>query len=198
LRDVADEASDGELVERFRGGDPAAFDALVRRYVRLAGAIAYGILGDYEQAADAVQESFLKVHGALRELREPERFKGWLHGVVRSCALDAVRRRRRAPGALSAVEGAEALLPATGAGPGLGIERAELEAGVLEAVRELPESYREVVLLKYLDERSYKEISETLGISIETIESRLFRARKILKEKLARFAPGRNETEKAG
>ena len=186
---MADEASDGELVERFRRGDGTAFDALVLRYVRLAGAIAYGIVGDYEQAADVVQESFLKVHGSLGGLREPEKLKGWLHGVVRSCALDALRRRKRGPAALDQIEGAEAILPSSLPGPGLGIERAELETGVLRAVRELPEQYREVVLLKYLDERSYQEISETLGLTIETIESRLFRARKILKEKLARFAP---------
>lgn len=184
-----EDASDGELVERFKRGDGVAFDGLVRRYVRLAGAIAYSIVGDYEQAADVVQEVFLKVHGALGGLREPEKLKGWLYGIVRTSALDAVRRRRRAPGTLGALDGAEALLPARSDAPALGIERAELETGVLKAVGELPESYREVVLLKYLDERSYVEISETLGLTIETIESRLFRARKILKEKLARFAP---------
>ena len=58
---------------------------------------------------------------------------------------------------------------------------------------ELPEQYREVVLMKYVDDRSYKEIAETLGITIETIESRLFRARKLLKGKLAGFAPDGSE-----
>src|SRR5204863_10136802 len=89
------ERSDRELVEAFCRGDGAAFDALVARYVRLAGGVAYGIVGDYEAAADVVQEAFLKVHGAIRELREPERFKGWLYGIVRSSALDALRRDRR-------------------------------------------------------------------------------------------------------
>jgi RNA polymerase sigma-70 factor (ECF subfamily) len=186
------EPGDRELVEAFRRGDAAAFDALVLRYVRLAGGVAYGILGDYEAAADAVQEAFLKVHGALGELREPERFKGWLYGIVRSCALDAARRdRRRRTASLSGLDGREDDPPlATAAGgreperPAAGAERREAEERILRAVQDLPESYREVVIMKYLDERSYKEISETLGITIETIESRLFRARKLLRTRL--------------
>ncbi len=183
-------AEDAELVRRFQRGDASAFDALVERYVRLAGAIAYSVVGDYEQAADVVQDAFLKVHGSLGTLREPDKLRGWLYGVVRSCALDAVRRRRRGPGALSAVDGAGELIPADVPAPSAGAERGELRAGVLAAVRELPEQYREVVLMKYVDDRSYREISETLGISIETIESRLFRARKLLKDKLGRFGGG--------
>jgi RNA polymerase sigma-70 factor (ECF subfamily) len=184
------ERSDRELVEAFRGGDEAAFEALVARYVRLAGAVAYGIVGDYESAADVVQEAFVKAHVALAELREPERLKGWLYGVVRSCALDWLRRekRSRAQSSLSHMEGAEDLVP-DGARPGAGAEQRELEERVLREIQALPESYREVVVMKYLDERSYKEISETLGITIETIESRLFRARKILKTRLADLAP---------
>jgi len=171
-------------VRAFQRGEQGAFDALVVRYVRLAGAVAFGVLGDYEQAADVVQDAFLKAHEALRELREPERWKGWLSGIVRTTAIDALRRRRRAPGALADVEGGAVDLADSGERPQAGAESHERKAAVLEAVRALPESYREVVAMKYLDERSYKEISDALGISIETIESRLFRARKLLKTKL--------------
>lgn len=185
------ERSDRELVEAFARGETAAFEALVARYVRLAGGVAYGIVGDYEAAADVVQEAFLKVHGAIRELREPERFKGWLYGIVRSAALDSLRREKRKRAAsLSQVEAPEDLATEREPErPAAGAEQRELEERVLQEIRALPESYREVVILKYLDERSYKEISETLGITIETIESRLFRARKILKTKLADWAP---------
>jgi RNA polymerase sigma-70 factor (ECF subfamily) len=185
-----DERSDKELVLRFRRGETAAFDALVQRYVRLAGAVAYAVLGDFEAAADVVQEAFLKVHGALAELREPEKFKGWLHGIVRTTALDALRRQRRGrQSSLEGIEGHEDLVPVPDdSGPAPRAERRELEERVVRAIAKLPESYREVVILKYLDERSYKEIAETLGITVETIESRLFRARKLLKTALVEFA----------
>ncbi len=190
-------SSDAELIHRYRRGDVAAFEVLVGRYTRLAGAIAYNVLGDYAAAADAVQEAFLKVHESAADLREPERFKSWLYGVVRTCALDAVRRRRRRPAtSLTALDGAENEVVDAGLSePAAGLERQEVERAVLDAVRELPESYREVVVLKYLDERSYKEIAEILGITIETIESRLFRARRLLKTKLAQYAgaPGADE-----
>jgi RNA polymerase sigma-70 factor (ECF subfamily) len=189
--------TDAELIHNHLAGDPEAFGGLVDRYTRLAGAIAYNVVGDYATAADVVQEAFLKVHGALADLREPEKFKGWFYGVVRACALDTLRyRRRRAATPLSAVEGQENIPgdPAL-ARPGAGAERQELEAAVLRGIQDLPESYREVVLLKYIDERSYKEISELLGITVETIESRLFRARKLLKTKLAAFADADGESE---
>lgn len=183
--------SDADLVERFRRGDRAAFDDLVRRYVRLAGAVAYGVVGDYEQAADVVQEAFLKLHGSLAGLREASKLKGWLYGVVRSCALDALRRRRRAPASLDAIDGAEEIVAGRPGSEAAGLERAELRGGVLAAIRGLPEQYREVVAMKYVDDLSYQEISEATGLSVETIESRLFRARKMLREKLAGFAPDR-------
>jgi RNA polymerase sigma-70 factor (ECF subfamily) len=184
-----DGAPDKELVLRFRRGETAAFDALVARYVRLAGAVAYAVLGDFEAAADVVQEAFLKVHGALAELREPEKFKGWLHGVVRTTALDALRKQKRArSSSLEAIEGHEDLVPDAARGPAPRAEKKELEERVLRAIQGLPENYREVVIMKYLDERSYKEIAETLGITVETIESRLFRARKLLKSALVEFA----------
>lgn len=191
-------AADAELIARHRRGDPKAFEELVGRYVRLAGGIAYHILRDYGSAADVVQEAFLKVHSALPDLREPEKFKGWLYGVVRSCALDAVRRRKyRAATQLSALDGRENLVPDARAedGPERALERRELEGVVLAGVDKLPESYREVVVLKYMDERSYKEISEVLGISVEAIESRLHRARKILRKVFAAYAPPSSQRE---
>ena len=189
-RDMPDR-SDKELVEAFRRGEREGFDELVMRYVRLAGGIAYNIVGDYEAAADVAQEAFLKVHRTIAELREPDRFKSWLYGVVRSTALDWLRKQKRGrTSSLSQLEGHEELFPDAGRErPGAGAERRELEEQVLREIQRLPESYREVVILKYLDDRSYKEIAETLGITIETIESRLFRARNILRTKLAGLAP---------
>ncbi|MFC1707023.1 RNA polymerase sigma factor [Planctomycetota bacterium] len=180
------ERSDAELVEAFRSGDQDAFGVLVHRYVRLAGAIAYDILGDYERAADAAQDAFVKAHASLGSLREPARFKGWFYGVVRSVAIDHRRRRRRGPLSFGAVAGVGEIASAS-AEPGVGVELAERRERVLAAVARLPEGYREVIVLKYLDERSYVEIAEILGTSVEAVESRLHRARGVLRNKLQGF-----------
>jgi len=186
---------DRELIERFRRGDGSGFEALVARYVRLAGAIAYGVVGEYAAASDVVQEAWLRVHQGLGDLREPEKFRAWLYGIVRSTALDWLRKNKRRPMPLSAIKGREDLLSGPGAAPAEMAEREERSALVLREVQALPESYREIVVLKYIEERSYGEISEILGVSIETIESRLFRARKLLRTRLAALLerPARGE-----
>ena len=75
-------------------GEPEAFEALVRKYNRVGGAIAYAIVGDFHLAEDVVQESFLRAFRSLSALREPDRFRFWFAELVRSRAIDALRRRR--------------------------------------------------------------------------------------------------------
>ncbi len=105
------ERTDAEVIEAFLAGDRSGFGVLVERYVRLAGSIAYRILGDYERAADAAQDAFLKAHKSLPGLRDPNRFSSWFYGVVRTVALDHRRKLRRRPGSLTAMTGYEDLVP---------------------------------------------------------------------------------------
>ena len=83
---------DTENVERVLAGDVDAFENLVRKYNRLGGAVAYGILGDFQLAEDVVQESFMKVFRRLDQLRDPDRFRPWFCGIVRKQAIDALRK----------------------------------------------------------------------------------------------------------
>jgi RNA polymerase sigma-70 factor (ECF subfamily) len=178
--------TDAELVRAARAGDREAFGRLAQRYVRLAGAAAYAVVGEYQDAADVVQDALVKAHRRLGELRTPERFRSWLYGVVRTTALDMLRRRKRRPQVdleSTAIEGVDAgVEPASER-----LARAELARHVRAGVAELPEGYREVVALKYLDERSYDEIAELLGTTVGAVESRLHRARRMLRNKLGRL-----------
>ncbi|GIW72110.1 MAG: hypothetical protein KatS3mg102_1652 [Planctomycetota bacterium] len=190
---MAERAEDAELVAACQRGDRAAFARLVERHLRLAGAAAYAVLGSYEEAADAVQEAFLKVQHRLGELREPQRFRSWLYGLVRTTALDRRRRQRREPAAATPESAAlERIADERPAVPEH-LAHAELRAQVRRAVAQLPASYREVVVLKYLDERSYEEIAALLGESISAIESRLHRARALLRRQLRGLVPEREE-----
>ena len=87
-------SEDREYVERILAGELDVFESLVRKYNRLGGAIAYGILGDFHQAEDVVQDAFIHAFRSLPNLRDGSRFRAWFAGVVRSRALDALRRRR--------------------------------------------------------------------------------------------------------
>lgn len=180
---------DAALVRRSRAGEGKAFELLVARYTRFAGAVAMGVVGDYHVALDVVQESFVKVLRGLDRLDDPARFKPWLRNVVRSTALDALRRRRVAGRGGEALPGDEedgaGPLPAPGPRPEELLARAELREQVRDEIGALPESQREVVMLKYLDGMSYDEIADATGLTVATIESRLFRARTTLRKRLA-------------
>jgi RNA polymerase sigma-70 factor, ECF subfamily len=185
---------DALLVRRYLGGDAKAFELLVARHARLAGAVALSVVSDYDAAKDVVQEAFLKALEGLSALEDPAAFKGWLRNVVRTTALDHLRRRKVTGRAAEALPGQDeddgAPLPAPDVGPDDLMQKAELRERVREEVAQLPESQREVVLLKYLDGRSYEEIADVTGLTVNTIESRLFRARATLRKRLAeRFGP---------
>lgn len=180
---------DAALARRFLAGDAKAFELLVARHARFAGAVAVSVLGDYHGSKDVVQEAFVKVLEGLGQLEDPGRFKGWLRNIVRTTALDHLRRRKVVGRAAEALPGTEddgsQPLPAPTLAPEDVLQRAEVREQVRAAVATLPESQREVVLLKYLDGRSYEEIAELTGLTVNTIESRLFRARTTLRKRLA-------------
>lgn len=186
---------DAALIGRYLAGDVKAFELLVARHARLAGAVATSVMGDYDLARDVVQEAFVKVLEGLGALSDRGSFKGWLRNVVRTTALDHLRRKKVVGRAAEALPGHDddggPALPAPGVTPDDLLEQDELRARVRDEVALLPESQREVVLLKYLDGRSYEEIAELTGLTVNTIESRLFRARTTLRRRLAeRFGPG--------
>lgn len=184
---------DAALVERCRAGDRSAWGLLVARHTRFAGAVALGVVGDYHSALDVVQESFVKVLDGLDRLEDPRRFRGWLRNVVRTTALDWLRRRKvagRSGAPLPGQESDSAPLPSEAPGPEDLLSRDELRAQIRAEIARLPASQREVVLLKYLEGLSYEDIARTLGVTVGTVESRLFRARASLRQRLAgRFGP---------
>ena len=178
---------DREIIARVLAGEPERFESLVHKYTRLGGAIGFGILGDYQLAEDVVQESFFKAYRRLRQLKDPGKFKLWFSGIVRSTSLDEVRKRQ-ARGDAKIVAGAPELVESEAPGSPQ-IETQVLEeqrATVMETIRQLPEDDRLVIALKYMEGLSYKEVAEIVGTSVSAVESRLFRARQVLKTKLTK------------
>ena len=176
-------SEDRDYVHRFLQGESDAFELLVRKYNRLGGAIAFGILGDFHQAEDAVQEAFLTAFRSLPSLRDPSKFKFWFANLVRTRALD-VLRRRRGNEEIGLPDGVQLL--GFAAVPTAEDEqiREETRQKILEAIRDLPTEDRLVVVLKHMESLSYKEIAEITASTVSAVESRLFRARQALRKKL--------------
>ncbi len=170
------------LIARVRAGDPSAFTTLVQRYQELALGYAFAILRDFPLAQDAAQQAFIEVHGSLAGLEDPEKFPGWLRGIVRHQCARLVRRRRVLTVALDAAAGVAAATP----GPERRAEDREALDLVLQAVATLPPLEREVVVLYYIREYSQREVAAFLGLPVTTVNNRLHAARRHLR---AAFLP---------
>lgn len=182
------------LIRRCQQGDRKAFELLVASHTRYAGAVAMGVVGDYHAALDVIQEAFIKVLDGIQRLENPERFRSWLRNVVRTTALDHLRRKRvvgRSGEALPGQDDTSQPLPAPSLQPEDVLAQAELREQIRAEIAELPETQREVVYLKYIEGLSYEAIAEATGLTTGTIESRLFRARANLRKRLvSRFGAG--------
>jgi RNA polymerase sigma-70 factor (ECF subfamily) len=168
--------ADGELVARTRRGDVDAFGALVEKYMRAAYAVALSVTKKHEDAEDAAQESFLVALERLEECRSPERFAGWLMTLVRNRSRNLVRReslRDSDPVPDSASHG--------GPTPDRVTERTELRGRLMDALSELTEVQREIVLLHDLEGWKHREIAERFDLPSGTVRSHLHFARKELR-----------------
>ncbi len=175
---------DEHLLDRFADGDRAALDELFRRYRLAAYRVAYRLLGNEADALDAVQEGFVKALTHLHGFQGRSSFKTWLLRVVSNASLDLGRQRgRREALSLDAAPADEAsssrLLTADEAGRGL--ERADLRMLLEQALGTLSDAQRQTFVLHADAGLSYREVADTLGISIGTVMSRLFYARQKLR-----------------
>lgn len=163
-----------ELVRAARAGDLDSFGRLCERYYAAMTAVAYSTLRDHQLAEDAAQETFARALVNLRKLKTPEKFAPWLAQICRNTAIDMnrVRRRRLEVEDPSAVQER--------------IERDSPVETVRRAIDELPETMREVLILRYYHERSYEQISTVLGLSKSSINGLLTRAKRKLANSLRR------------
>jgi RNA polymerase sigma factor (sigma-70 family) len=171
-----------ELVVRARKRDEAAFAELIRRFERIALAIAFSVIGDASAAGDVTQEAFIRVWQRLNELTEPDRFGAWLARIVRNLATDQVRRRPLKT--LAIVESDRHV-----ADPNRDVDRSETRRGIYAALMQLDELSRSIVVLRYYQGMASKEIAEVLEMSPASVDMRLSRARTELREKLAWLDP---------
>ncbi len=184
MADPADRSELVALVKAARRGDREAYGRLVERYRSVVMASVYASVRRREVAEDLAQECFIKAYAALGELREPARFAGWLRTIATHTAADWLRARRSEVNLDKLAErGAEPSAPPVRPGEGM-------EDAILSALAELREDYREIVVLKHLENYSYREIAEMLGMSVTAVGEKLSRVRALLKKKLKGRLPG--------
>ena len=176
---TSEETNDGELVRQARRGDERAFGLLVQKYQRAAYSVALSVTGKHEDAEDAAQESFMVALERLDECRNPERFAGWLMTIVRNRSRNLIRRLSLRDTDQIPV-GAQSSRP----GPDRVTETSELRGQLKEALDELSDVQREIVLLHDLEGWKHREIAERLDLPSGTVRSHLHFARKALRKAL--------------
>ena len=190
------EADDPALVSRAKAGDREAFRALVVRYQRKVYAVALGIVKDRDLAWDVAQEAFVRVHAHLAEFKGESSFSTWVLRIGSHLAIDSVRKERTAakeeldevrdPDLARGGEGI--LATALGNDPQQNALRRELAGKMTEALAQLPEKHRAILVLREVEGLSYEELSEQLGIPKGTVMSRLFHARSKMQALLREYA----------
>ena len=175
--------NDIQLIHRILSGDETAFSALVRKYQKSVHALAWRKIGDFHIAEEIAQDAFLQAYKNLARLRNPSQFSGWLYVIANNLCKRWHQSNKPAMQSLEATSVAEI---GRSSYKRYVSEQREAEAVehryeiVKELLETLPESERTVVTLHYLGEMTAKEIGNFLGVSVNTIKSRLRRARERL------------------
>ncbi len=182
---------DADLVRRAAGGDADAFEPLVQRYSDILVRFARHMVGDFQAAEDIAQESLLKAFTHLGRIGEPEKFSTWLYSITRHLCLDRIRARRPAVSVEALADDGVEISDKGAVSPRERVETGEMHRRVLGEIGRLRADYREILLMKHVYEFSYKQIGETVGLSVSAVGEKLSRVRQMLRERLAEPPAGR-------
>lgn len=187
------DVADGIFVRRVLSGDRDAFEPLVERYKGMVYAQVVGRTGNFDSAEDIVQATFVEAYRHLKSLKDPAKFRAWVRGIAMNLSREWNRKRKQNVPIEDMDDSRDAavydrVLPDTlvelPASPDREYEDKETRDYVLQAVERLPQKYREVVLLHYMEGLKYREIAEMLEVPESTVLGRLQVGRDQLREDL--------------
>jgi RNA polymerase sigma factor (sigma-70 family) len=180
--------SDADLVEKSLTGGSQAFSEIVARYQTLVCSLTYNATGSLSRSEDLAQEVFVTAWKELRQLREPAKLRSWLCGIARRLSANTRRREGREP--VCSAEELEDHHHAAGPGPAEQTISREEEGILWRSLEQVPETYREPLILFYREGKSVEHVAAALELSEETARQRLSRGRKLLQEQVALFVEG--------
>lgn len=179
--------SDEELIERFQKGDLYAFDLIVKRYKEQLLNFVYRFVGNQEEAEDIVQETFLRVYRKRKAYKRIAKFSTWIYTIAGNLSRTELRRRKRRK--LFSVtdmgyEDRDYEISDEGYNPESQVEGKIQEEIIQKEINNLSPKFREVIILRDVQELSYEEISKIIKVPIGTVKSRVNRGRLKLQSRL--------------
>ncbi len=176
---------DSKLIENTLTGNRAAFRQLVERYQDYVFSICLRVLGRREEAEEAAQDVFLKVHRMLHSYGEKSKFSTWLYTIAYRSAIDTARRRKAASVSLDTDENYIQVEDDSRDNPDEKMRRKDLSEQLAAAIERLKPEDATVITLFYLHEQSVAEVAEVTGLTVSNIKTKLHRLRETLRQQLA-------------
>ena len=191
--------SEVELLQASLKGSSDAFAAIVAKYQSVVCAITYSATGNIERSEELAQEAFVRAWENLAQLKDPTKFRAWLSSIARSIVRNWFRREKRDIIAKAVSMDYAENRPSEDSGPVDAVMRKEQQAVVSRALSQVPEIYREPLVLFYREQKSIRQVAEQLELSESAARQRVSRGRSMLKEHIAalvestiaRTAPGK-------
>ncbi len=181
---------EGSAIERAQKGDREAFALIVKKYMKPAYYVALSYVGSEQDALDLSQDAFVNAFRHLKRFDPTRSFFPWFYSILKNlCMNHLARARRRKEESLDrmAEDDRPVVLPVAASDPEKAAVAADLRAKVGEALGRLKPKDREILVLQHLQDFSYREIADLLGIPIGTVMSRLYGARRALRRELERM-----------
>jgi RNA polymerase sigma-70 factor (ECF subfamily) len=178
--------SDRECVEKLQRGETGAFEILVRRHQKTIFNLIYRLLGDYDEAAEIAQESFLSAYKSLGKFRGDATFSTWLYRIALNHASTRRKILANSQQRVVLLENADPV-DADRTDPADRLEQKEVQERVQHALNSLEPNDAAIILLRDMHDMPYDEVARILDLPVGTVKSRLHRARQALKSRLAPY-----------
>lgn len=176
-------------IKKVLKGDQNAFGDVIELYKDKVFQICYRMLGNRHEAEDISQEAFIRAYVNIHRFNIELKFSTWLYRIATNLCIDRIRKKKPDYYLDAEVPGTDGLnmysqIPSSGSLPEDDVESMELQALIQKEISNLPEKYRAVIVLKYIEELSLNEISEILELPLGTVKTRIHRGREALRKQL--------------
>jgi len=182
--------TDEQIVDKIKDGQIDLFEVIVNRYQRKLVNYIYRMINDIDTAMELCQEVFIKVFNSLDKYNPEYKFTTWVHRISSNATIDLMRKKKIDAFSLDTNDQEDAptlknQIAADVLNPLEKLEMAQLQARIETAIDELPFIYKQLIILRHINELSYEEIATTVNLPLGTVKNRIFRGREMLKAKLA-------------
>lgn len=185
----ASSLTDEEIIEKIKAGAIEYFEVIVLRYQKKLVNYIYRMINDFDSSMELSQEVFIKVFNSLDKYNPSYKFTTWIHRISSNATIDWMRKKKIDAYSLDGNDSSDIpplsqQIPSKDLNPLQLLEMNQLQGRIEGAIQELPFIYKQLIILRHINELSYEEIANTVDLPLGTVKNRIFRGREMLKAKL--------------